>query len=273
MAEKCEAYRELIEEAAGGAAAGAELRAHLGGCGPCREFRREREALVGLVGGLERVSAPDDFEFRLRARLGARKVNERAPLWPPRLAPGLAWAAVAACLLVGASLYFRTPRPAGQAVAVQDAPPAAAPPAPAVNIPEGAKPPIQIADAHEPPAAARRRNQDAPRGRAVVASLGAAAKRSADKARREVREDSFGVRGASVIEGGVGYVSQQGATRTEQTAVPLRTSPETLRVVLRDERGGAYVLPMRSFSFGAQAPVGGAVRTTRASYKEKGGVW
>ena len=84
-----------------------------------------------------------------------------------------------------------------------------------------------------------------------------------------MREDNFVARAAAIIEGNVGGGDSQAATRP----VPLRTSPETLRVVLRDERGGSQVLPMRSVSFGAQAPVGRGLRTARASYKDKEGVW
>jgi hypothetical protein len=265
MADKCEAYRALIEEAAGGAGESRVLRAHLETCAACREFRLGREALVGLLGGLGRVSAPDDFEFRLRARMAARRSAERAPLWRLRLVPGLTAAAVAACLLVAASVYFRINQTAEKSVAMQDSPPATAP---TEGVAETVQNPISVADVSAPPAAvAQGRTQDAPRGRVSAASVG---KRSADKPRRAMREDSFSARGASVIEGGVSRPLVSGA---ESRGVPLRTSPETLRVVLRDERGGSYVLPMRSFSFGSQAPVGRGVRATRASYTDREGVW
>ena len=139
MADKCEAYRALIEEGAGGAATGPALSAHLAACAACREFRRGREALVGLIGGLERVSAPDDFEFRLRARMAARNSSQSAPLRRLRLAPALTAAAVAACLLVAASISLRNDPPAAPPVAVQEAPPAAVQPAPAINL-DGTEP-------------------------------------------------------------------------------------------------------------------------------------
>jgi hypothetical protein len=258
----------LIEEGADGARGGAALGAHLEACGACREFRRGREALAALVGGLERVSAPDDFEFRLRARMAARRASPSAPLLRRlRLAPALTAAAVAACLLVAAVVSFRNNPPAAPSVAVQEAP--AAPAAP-VTL-NGAEPtPVRAVERNAPPAlVARVRTSETPRGRVLAAADGAG-KRGGERPRRAaVREDSFGVRAAAVIEGNAESAGLQAATR----AVPLRTSPETLRVVLRDERGGSQVLPMRSVSFGSQTPVGRGPRVERASYKDKEGVW
>ena len=67
----CKAYRSEIEESAG------ELSdlalAHVESCPACGEVLRVRESLRRLVGGLERIEAPADFEFRLRARIAARR--------------------------------------------------------------------------------------------------------------------------------------------------------------------------------------------------------
>ncbi|HYG09958.1 MAG TPA: hypothetical protein VD835_08440, partial [Pyrinomonadaceae bacterium] len=43
-------------------------QAHMAACANCRVFGEERLALRRLVGGLEKVSAPADFDFRMRAR-------------------------------------------------------------------------------------------------------------------------------------------------------------------------------------------------------------
>jgi len=265
MADTCEAYRTLIEEGAGG---GRALRSHPDACGPCREFRREREALKSLLGGLERVSAPDDFEFRLRARMAARRGAERAPLWRLRPAPGWAAIAFAACLLAAASVYFVTRPAAGDAVAARQVAPAATAPQIPAREDEGLK--TDDAGQLTPPPAVVAREQERPRGRAVAAGLVAAERRHAERPRRAVSESTFGARGASVIDGSEGVGAA--ADEASQT-IRLRTSPETLRVVLRDERGASHVLPMRSVSFGAQAPVGRGVRAERASDTDRGGVW
>ena len=278
MADKCESYKALIEEEAGGAAVSGALGAHLAACAACREFRRGREALAGLLGGLGRVNAPDDFEFRLRARMAARRSSERAPLGRLRLAPALTAAAVAACLLVAATISFRTSPPPAPSVAVQEVPSArpapVAPPAPArldaarqTQVARRATAPAVERDAPRAEVA-RARASESPRGRAVAASEGAG-KGSGERPRRAVREDDFGVRAAAVIEGDAASAARQASP----LPVPLRTAPETLRVVMRDERGGSQVLPMRSVSFGSQAPVGRGLRAGRASHKEKEGVW
>jgi hypothetical protein len=43
--------------------------AHLAACASCATFRNERARLRELVGGLQPVTAPPDFEMRLRARI------------------------------------------------------------------------------------------------------------------------------------------------------------------------------------------------------------
>lgn len=271
MADKCEAYRALIEEAAGGGA-GRALGAHLEACAACREFRREREALLGLLGGLGRVSAPDDFEFRLRARMASRGHARPWPLRRLRLAPALTAAAVAACLLAAVAVSLRTNPPGAPAVAVREAAPAPVPavvPAPAVGPGVVVETPVRAAVRNAPTLVARHRVSEAARGRALAEAAEGAWKRGPDRVRRDVREDNFGVRAAAVIEGGAESAGLQVGAR----GVALRTSPETLRVVLRDERGASHVLPMRSVSFGAQAPVVRGPRAGRASFEDKEGVW
>jgi hypothetical protein len=257
----CEAYRALIEEAAGrgvvAAGAGA-LGAHLSTCAACREFRREREALAGLLAGLERVGAPDDFEFRLRARMARQRGGARSLLRRLRLAPGLAAAGLAACLVAAAAFYLRAPSDANNSAAVRREAPAAGA---AKKDDDGAE--------RKRPSEVVVREQDGPRQTLVVATGENVSRRSGPRQRRTRREDTFGVRVAPVISESGRQLASSHAT----PAVAVRTSPETLRVVLRDERGGAQVLPMRSVTFGAQGPVGGGARHVRASYTDKEGVW
>src|SRR5689334_10091972 len=105
----CKAYRREIEEAAEGGSASAGLRAHAARCRACAEELRERESVRALVGGLGRVGAPADFEFRLRARMAAAKAEGRGGRFGgARWLYGFAPVAVAACfVVVSATLYFR----------------------------------------------------------------------------------------------------------------------------------------------------------------------
>ncbi len=104
----CKVFRTEIDGACDGGALGPRAAAHAASCASCGESLRGREALRGLVRGLGRVEAPPDFEYRLRARMaGSRPGGGHGVfggLFPVR---GLAWAALAVCVLsVTAALYY-----------------------------------------------------------------------------------------------------------------------------------------------------------------------
>src|SRR3712207_5392358 len=112
----CKTYRREIEEAAGRAPLGREAEAHLAACGACRDFLRERAALVGLVGGLGRVAAPDDFEIRLRARMAGRRDSGRGHFFGLNFAftPGLAAAASFVFVFALAAVLYYGRGPSGE---------------------------------------------------------------------------------------------------------------------------------------------------------------
>ena len=53
---------------------------HIESCIACRSFKNERESLRSLLGTLERVAAPANFDARLRARL-TRSKTEQHTVW------------------------------------------------------------------------------------------------------------------------------------------------------------------------------------------------
>jgi hypothetical protein len=57
----------------------ANTEAHLAACAACRTFRDERLHLRELVGGLKPVTAPADFEMRLRARIARERDVPKQP--------------------------------------------------------------------------------------------------------------------------------------------------------------------------------------------------
>jgi hypothetical protein len=71
----CQSCRIEIEELETSESLSQAASAHLDACSSCGAFYRERLSLRRLVGSLEPVTAPSDFEFRLRARIAA---SERA---------------------------------------------------------------------------------------------------------------------------------------------------------------------------------------------------
>jgi hypothetical protein len=75
---ECRATRQEIDE--GGEQLGAQALRHVASCGPCLAFQNERARLRELLTSLEPVTAPADFDFRLRARIAAQteKVGPRS---------------------------------------------------------------------------------------------------------------------------------------------------------------------------------------------------
>src|SRR5713101_6040865 len=68
---ECRATRQEIDESGGQLSAQA-LR-HVASCAACLAFQNERARLRELLTSLEPVTAPADFDFRLRARIAVQK--------------------------------------------------------------------------------------------------------------------------------------------------------------------------------------------------------
>jgi hypothetical protein len=85
-----------------------QARAHLSVCTVCRAFHDERQSLKRLVGSLAAVSAPTDFDFKLRARINAAGgAGKGSSSWRSfaASAPAIALAASFALLVGGFVLY------------------------------------------------------------------------------------------------------------------------------------------------------------------------
>jgi hypothetical protein len=105
----CKACRIEIEETDEARPLSQSAGAHLNACAGCRAFSEEHSALRRMIGSLEVVAAPADFDFRLRARLAAVKSESaRQSAWP-RFAPGARAMALAASfvLLIAVGLVVR----------------------------------------------------------------------------------------------------------------------------------------------------------------------
>lgn len=99
----CRACRAEIEAAGRAADLSARVEAHLATCAACRAFETQQTSLRSLLGTLEPVGAPADFEFRLRARMLAQQ--RAAPRFVlPRFAPRALALVVASLVLACAAL-------------------------------------------------------------------------------------------------------------------------------------------------------------------------
>src|SRR4030095_9496723 len=65
----CGTIRRELDEIMLGEESGAEVSEHLAECNDCRNFNEKQMKLRQIVGSLGTVSAPADFDFRLRSRL------------------------------------------------------------------------------------------------------------------------------------------------------------------------------------------------------------
>jgi hypothetical protein len=102
----CNQVRFEIDEKDLTAALSATAMEHLRHCHECQEFQSKETKLRQIVGSLETVNAPADFDFRLRARLA----NDGTAAGYLSMSPVRVWrlrsAAVAAMLLIFAATVY-----------------------------------------------------------------------------------------------------------------------------------------------------------------------
>jgi hypothetical protein len=70
---ECRATRREIDQVEGSERLSAQALRHIAACPACGVFQNERARLRELLTSLEPVTAPADFDFRLRARIAAQK--------------------------------------------------------------------------------------------------------------------------------------------------------------------------------------------------------
>ena len=102
----CDQVRFEIDEKDLTAALSTSATEHLRHCSECQEFQNKETRLRQIVGSLEPVNAPPDFDFRLRARLA----NDRTVASYRSMSAVRLWrmrsAAVAAMLLIFAATVY-----------------------------------------------------------------------------------------------------------------------------------------------------------------------
>lgn len=74
---ECRATRQQIDQAERGEQLSAQALRHVESCASCGAFQHERTRLRELLTSLDPVTAPADFDFRLRARIAAQRDSAR----------------------------------------------------------------------------------------------------------------------------------------------------------------------------------------------------
>ena len=107
----CREVRREIDESDRGLRLSGEVVSHVASCAPCRQFQHERSRLRELVGSLEPVTAPPDFDMRLRARIATeRQRPARSSFFPQFLLSTPAMAAAALVVVLAASIVWFSQR-------------------------------------------------------------------------------------------------------------------------------------------------------------------
>ena len=149
----CEVVRRELDELMLGETTSAAAVEHLRECAECREFNEKQTRLRQIVGGLGTVSAPPDFDFRLRARLANDANGASFHFWP-LARRGLALVAVLLVFVVGAfvvrNVFNRPVRNNSVATDQHNTIPAPTPIA-TVEQPSTPAPPLMASDKHPQP--------------------------------------------------------------------------------------------------------------------------
>ena len=232
--DNCEVIRRELDELMLDEACNASTVEHLKDCSACREFHETRTKLRRMVGSLGTVSAPPDFEFRLRARLANGSSSEGFHYWA-FARRGLAFATVLVVLVTGIIVVRNIVNQQKQRDAVADrnppipqAPPQLVTP----SAPNANNPPHQVtADVHESRVTRNSTQRSVPTGPRVKRLLATI--------------DSAGTR-AEVISGAEPVDS--GAT----AVIPIDASLPTLKFSLEDGSGNARTISVPAIRFGSQ---------------------
>jgi len=241
---ECRNTRREIDELELGHRPSLQAAAHMAACVPCREFHAERTSLREMVGSLEPVVAPPDFDMRLRARIAAEKYDKRQQPFFARLISTPALAAAALFVIVAGSVVWISRRPSAPVVPPNN-------PAVANNNVES-----------KAPASVNQPNVDkvattANEGNNDVATAGPIKTHRTHGSRGGYSEDSL-------LRAAPDPVRQ---TDLDQAYVPTRP----VEFALQDERGKTRKISLPPVSFGAQNLVGD--NRTPVVYSASSRVW
>ena len=222
----CEVIRQELDELMLDETTSARVVEHLRECAACREFNEKQTRLRQIVGSLGTVSAPPDFDFRLRARLANDAGSATFHFWP-LARRGLAFAAVLLVFVMGALLVrsvFNRPQENKQVATTEPHNNTPAPPA--------------VAPTHEPTFAPPISESSPERRPQIVRN------ERPSRIKRPLVAEDFSSQRAEVISG------REPAGTFE--VMPLDSSLQSFKVSLDDGRGNARTISVPSISFGSQ---------------------
>ena len=228
---RCELVRRELEEALLNEEFSTAAAEHLRGCADCREFERQQTKLRQIVGSLGTVSAPADFDFRLRARLASESHEAGFRYWSFAV-KGLATAALLVMFGIGVAVLWQRAKPA-PAVAEQS--PVQTPAQPQAGPKQPEPPRVTSAPAPEvKPTVAVNNEPKRKIERPLIA-----------KAKRPLTAIDFSSERATVV-------SNTRPPLNNEPVFPIDASLQSLKVSLDDGRGNARTISFPTVSFGSQ---------------------
>lgn len=230
----CGVVRQELDELVLGQACSSSAAEHLRECGGCREFQQQQTRLRQIVGSLGTVSAPADFDFRLRARLA--NDSGSAAYWQ-FARRGFALATVLLVFATGAFLVrsvWDRPASTGDTEVAR---------VPQPIVPESPKVETSSPKNATEDNSGQRLVASNPEKRTLPIKNDRTSTTAPRTPRRLVAED-FSSRGAEVIR------AQEAVSRFE--AFPLDASLDSFKVSFDDGRGNARTISVPTISFGSQ---------------------
>lgn len=241
----CKTARREIDEIFPNGNLNGDIRAHLESCGDCGELYKSQSHLQQIMGTLETVNVPNDFDFRLHARL-------RKP--QPAI---LGWWMKATSVALGAALCLLIAFLVGPGVFVKRTEPAVA---------EGTRLP-STAETVVPSAPVERAGLNPDE---VFASTPVVGRTRANNPRHQLASIKTGRRAQSAVM----EFSSEGASHItgpivirESPAFPIDAPAQGLRLSLDDGRGNARTISFPTVSFGSQRVL------SNANQLQSKGIW
>jgi hypothetical protein len=276
----CQSCRIEIEELERGESLSKAASAHLNTCSPCGAFYNERLSLRQLVASLEPVTAPSDFEFRLRARIAASQStgNHRFSFRSfIASAPAISLAASFALLIAAFVVYNHFKSGAGvnnqanEVVHQQPAQKAEAPNSstPSVNVASSSTTNVSTPDDKDSRSPAILSTGDNQRPRVAVNNRNAV--------RRETKQLGAGSQQIVTHEEALGSaqritpqdISPFSAKTGPLVELPVRSPSQAIRVFVGDKSGGKRSVTFEPVIFGSQDLTGRSTSRVQTSQ----GIW
>jgi hypothetical protein len=242
----CSNIQTELDEMLLGEDCSAEVSQHLDDCNQCRVFHEKQLKLRQIVGSLGTVSAPADFDFRLRSRLARENSNSGFQL-SNLVGFGQRTAVIATALvLIIAAVFvyrnFTNRNEAPQTVAHKEASP---------NVKSIPAPEPQPSQVTASTVAVPQRSEQ-------TATTNPINKRTKARGRSAIVAEDFSGTGANVL---------RQTSSTSDHIFPVDASQQSLKVSLFDGHGNPRTISLPTVSFGSQRVV-----PTTASFAHKG-VW